>query len=230
MPLLRFGAFAAADLAWAVATSSSVRAPKTISSQLGIDARPFLRAARELAARRLPAPGARARRAGLLVAAGLVAESGSSRRGASAPVDGCDGELRLRRRSAVDGGLALTAPAAQRLEQVGGLAERRLGSSARLIARAGDRGSTSAACARTGAARGAVRCRPPSSGSSNVKAPLSKRGLVGARAPTARRRGMSAARQLALLRERDRLGVQRVRAPASSARSSSGRRGRSCRR
>ncbi len=142
------------------ARSSSVRAPKTISSQLGIDARPFLGLASELAGpvAVLPPQSARA------------AVPGFSSGGFSPRGRGCGrlGDRRGQRERQLrllglgdDRGLAFAAATAQRLEQVGRLAERR-----RRLVGALDRGPRGGgarrgrrACARRGAARGAAPCR-----------------------------------------------------------------------
>ena len=188
------------------ARSSSVRAPKTISSQLGIEARPLFEPRAEPTGRSpLAAPECACGGPGSRRLAGRPRGAGG---GVSATGAGASGGAL---------GRSVSKPAASRSPRRRRSASSRsavspsvcFGSSARLIAARATAGSTS----RVGEVRQRSRCgavsKSPWSVSSNVKAPLSKRDSS-ASGPDGAQAGDEPALELALLRERHRFGVQRM--------------------
>ncbi len=192
------------------ARSSSVRAPNTISSQLGIEARPFFGPRDELAGPvvDLPPQSARAAVPGFSsVRLRLGQQAGASRRPAPGPAGAAAAAARVRRRR----GLAFAASTAERLEQVGRLAERR-----RRLVGALDRGARGGR-ARRGRRRARVgerlevrrRVEVAVVGLVERERAAVEARLVGVGADGAQA-GDEPALQLALLRQRGRLGVQRM--------------------
>ena len=192
------------------ARSSSVRAPKTISSQLGIDARPFFEPRVEPTGPVADLPPQRARAAvpGFSSGAGFASGVELRRLGDRGRSER-EGQLRLL--GLRDRGLAFATATAERLEKVGGLAERLLRLVGALDRRPRD------GRARDGRSRARVRERLEVRrgvvvavvGLVEGECAAVEARLVGV-GPDGAQAGDEPALQLALLREGRRLGVHRM--------------------